>query len=205
MIRLGKKLSFYTFLAAVLMFGGCSQKSVEMDAGEEVSQEVTTTKEDTTQKDTSESRLDRLDKEDASSDTMSAATDGQEERTAAMSKYAGKYANTSDFGVQTLYFPFDKFFLTDEMREIAKDNANILTSNDDTIKLEGNCDEWGTDEYNYALGLKRAKTVKDALITDGIASSRIIMVSFGESNPVCNEHNRNCWKLNRRVDYKKLP
>jgi len=73
------------------------------------------------------------------------------------------------------------------------------------IKLEGNCDEWGTDEYNYALGLKRAKTAKDALVADGVDAQKIIMVSFGESNPICTQKNTTCWKMNRRVDYRLLP
>jgi len=71
-----------------------------------------------------------------------------------------------------------------------------------TIKIEGNSDEWGTDEYNYALGLKRAKAVKDSLVMDGIAAQGISVVSFGESNPVCSEKNSACWQKNRRSEHK---
>ncbi|MFA6756952.1 MAG: OmpA family protein, partial [Sulfurospirillaceae bacterium] len=74
-----------------------------------------------------------------------------------------------------------------------------------SIKVEGNCDEWGTDEYNYALGLKRAKSVKDALIAEGVPSDRIMVVSYGESNPVCSESNKDCWAKNRRAEFKLLP
>lgn len=112
--------------------------------------------------------------------------------------------------LSSLHFAFDKYNLNDQMREIATENSvkidnTIQSYNNLKIKLEGNCDEWGTDEYNYALGLKRAKTAKDALITDGVSADRILMVSFGESNPVCTEKNVACWKLNRRVDYRLLP
>lgn len=112
--------------------------------------------------------------------------------------------------LKSVHFAFDKYNLSDDMRQIASENAqkiDMTTQNYSNlkIKLEGNCDEWGTDEYNYALGLKRAKTAKDALIADGVSEDKIIMVSFGESNPVCKDKTVSCWKLNRRVDYRLLP
>jgi len=112
--------------------------------------------------------------------------------------------------LESVHFPFDKYNLTDDMREVATSNYNKISATQQVynglkVKLEGNCDEWGTDEYNYALGLKRAKTAKDALIADGIDAQKIIMVSFGESNPICTQKNVTCWKMNRRVDYRLLP
>jgi len=112
--------------------------------------------------------------------------------------------------LESVHFSFDKYNLTDEMREVATVNYNKIDETKQSydglkIKLEGNCDEWGTDEYNYALGLKRAKTTKDALVADGIEANSIVMVSFGESNPVCTQKNTACWKMNRRVDYRLLP
>jgi len=112
--------------------------------------------------------------------------------------------------LESVHFKFDNFNLSDEMRSIATSNYGKIDNisqkySNVKIKLEGNCDEWGTDEYNYALGLKRAKAAKDALIADGANSSSIVMVSFGESNPVCNQKNSACWKMNRRVDYRLLP
>ena len=112
--------------------------------------------------------------------------------------------------LDSIHFAFDKYNLTTPMRDIATVNAstisNVTESYDSLkIKLEGNCDEWGTDEYNYALGLKRAKATKDALIADGVDAKRIMLVSFGESNPICTDKNVNCWKMNRRVDYRLLP
>ncbi len=108
----------------------------------------------------------------------------------------------------TIYFDFDKYNIKPEMQERIdaaaelgkKDIAKSLS-----VKLEGNCDEWGSDEYNFALGLKRAEAVKKALVADGIEPSRISMVSYGESNPVCTEHTRACWAKNRRVNFKLIP
>jgi len=112
--------------------------------------------------------------------------------------------------LESVHFAFDKYNLTDNMREVATSNYNKISATQQSydglkIKLEGNCDEWGADEYNYALGLKRAKTAKDALVADGIDAEKIIMVSFGESNPICTQKNTTCWKMNRRVDYRLLP
>jgi peptidoglycan-associated lipoprotein len=108
----------------------------------------------------------------------------------------------------TIYFAFDKYDITPEMQERI-DAAAELGKKEITkslsVKLEGNCDEWGSDEYNFALGLKRAEAVKKALVNDGIDPSRISMVSYGESNPVCTEHTRECWAKNRRVNFKLIP
>ncbi len=79
------------------------------------------------------------------------------------------------------------------------------TASNYMIKIEGNCDEWGSDEYNFALGLKRTSSVKKALVSQGVDEKRITMVSYGESNPVCAEKSRDCWAKNRRVDFKLLP
>lgn len=112
--------------------------------------------------------------------------------------------------LSSVHFGFDQYKLTPEMTKIVNNNSvkinNVYSSNKNVkIKLEGNCDEWGTDEYNYALGLKRTKTVKNALVKSGISSDGIVVVSFGESNPLCAEQTAKCWKQNRRVDYKLLP
>lgn len=112
--------------------------------------------------------------------------------------------------MRSIHFGFDVFTLDGENQQVSVDNSKKIEdlsklNNSFKVKLEGNCDEWGTDEYNYALGLKRAATVKKDLIRNGISSDRIVTVSYGESNPVCNEKNAKCWKKNRRVDYRLLP
>ncbi len=108
----------------------------------------------------------------------------------------------------TVYFDFDKFGIRPDMRNVVSNNARVLKNpkaSSLTIKLEGNCDEFGTDEYNMALGLKRAQSVKQALVSQGVDASHISTVSYGKNNPVCNQRSNSCWSKNRRVDFDLLP
>lgn len=109
--------------------------------------------------------------------------------------------------MQTVYFAFDKYDVSTEASEKLQSNAALANADASAfnIKIEGNCDEWGSDEYNFALGLKRAKAAKDALVAEGVDEGRISLVSYGESNPVCVEKTKECWAKNRRDDFKLLP
>ena len=109
---------------------------------------------------------------------------------------------------KTIYFDFDKYNVKkDQQANIDADAAlfNSAEAKSFSIKVEGNCDEFGTDEYNYALGLKRAKSVKDGLVAKGLSADRITVVSYGESNPASTEHNKEAWAKNRRAEFKVLP
>jgi len=115
--------------------------------------------------------------------------------------------NAIESKLPTIYFAFDKYNITPQMQEKIDAAAKIgkTGAKSFNVKLEGNCDEWGSDEYNFALGLRRANAVKKALVADGIDASRISMVSYGKSNPVCTAHTKDCWAKNRRVNFKLLP
>lgn len=108
--------------------------------------------------------------------------------------------NSSSDGFQSVYFGFDRYDVSPEMQAVIAHNVHNAKSQSGRIRIEGNCDEFGSDEYNYALGLKRAKAVKDALVAQGIAPSRTVLVSYGESNPVCSEATETCYRRNRRAD-----
>lgn len=109
-------------------------------------------------------------------------------------------ANGSDGQLVSILFDYDKFDIREDMQAAMAKNALLIKGK--AIKLEGNCDEFGSDEYNFALGLKRANAVKAALVNSGENADSISMVSFGESNPVCLEKTQECWAKNRRVDFK---
>jgi peptidoglycan-associated lipoprotein len=120
-----------------------------------------------------------------------------------------KVIKNKDFKVifQDIHFNFDKYNLTMIDKYGIKQNvpavldvmAKFMSGNPDiTIKIEGNCDERGTEEYNLALGKKRAESAKQYLISKGIAPKRIETISYGESRPLDPEHNQEAWAKNRR-------
>ncbi|HEV7159238.1 MAG TPA: peptidoglycan-associated lipoprotein Pal [Caulobacteraceae bacterium] len=98
-----------------------------------------------------------------------------------------------------VYFDFDRFNLRDDARPILDAQAAWLTRYPTVrVRIEGNCDERGTREYNFALGARRAATVKAYLASRGVAASRIDTVSFGKEHPIdmgsgdeADQHNRN--------------
>lgn len=160
----------YVSTIALLMFSGCAQNTP--DASGNVSD------------------ANRIGSDTISIDESNMMEDG-----------SGINYNSSSDGFVSVYFDFDGYTIPPSMEKRVTHNASKLQSiAAGRVKLEGNCDEFGTDEYNYALGLKRAKAVKDALSDKGINTSNVVMVSFGESSPVCNEPSDECYAQNRRVD-----
>jgi len=109
--------------------------------------------------------------------------------------------------IQNIYFGLDKYAITPDKLTIIINNAKILrraVASGARVKVEGHCDMRGSDEYNYALGLKRAKSAKEALVSrGGIDPSKIIIVSYGESSPECTrDYSEECLAKNRRVEFK---
>jgi peptidoglycan-associated lipoprotein len=105
-------------------------------------------------------------------------------------------------GLQPVYFDFDQSFIRPEAGEIMKANAEWLKANPQVkIKIEGNCDERGTIEYNQALGQRRAASAKKFLTDLGISAARISLISYGKEKPVCTESTESCWQKNRKDDF----
>ena len=101
--------------------------------------------------------------------------------------------------LKDVFFEFDRYDLSSEARETLRANADWLKSNASVrVEIEGHCDERGTNEYNLALGAKRAQAARDYLSSLGIAPDRLSTISYGEEIPVCHEHEESCWKQNRR-------
>lgn len=112
---------------------------------------------------------------------------------------SGNFNSSSD-GFKSVYFKFDDYEVHSDMQANMNTNVSVAMSAASKVKIEGNCDEFGTDEYNYALGLKRAKAVKDSLAAQGVENSKMVLVSLGESSPVCGDATESCYERNRRVD-----
>ena len=111
-------------------------------------------------------------------------------------------------GMQNIYFNVDEYIITADKLSILSQNARILKEDlraGGKVKIEGHCDASGSDEYNYALGLRRAKAAKDTLAMQGISSNKITLVSMGESSPECMDSaSASCYAKNRRVEFKEI-
>ena len=104
-----------------------------------------------------------------------------------------------------VYFAYDKSIITPAFEEIIQENYEWIAENPDVqIQLEGHCDERGTNEYNLALGERRAKAVFDYLVSLGASPSQFSLVSFGEERPAASGSNEFAWKQNRRVEFTRL-
>jgi len=108
--------------------------------------------------------------------------------------------------VDDVYFDFDKADLRTEAREQLQRNADWLKSHAGyLVTIEGHCDERGTNEYNLALGERRANAAKDYLVSLGVAAARVNTISYGEERPVCTESTEVCWQKNRRAHFVVYP
>ncbi|NTW59660.1 MAG: peptidoglycan-associated lipoprotein Pal [Nitrospirae bacterium] len=133
-------------------------------------------------------------------ETAAAAT-AEAARKAAEEKAAIEAAAASAAGLQPIYFDFDRAFIRDDARSVMKANADYLKANPKVkVRIEGNCDERGTIEYNQALGQRRAANAKKYLTDMGISGNRITLISYGKEKPVCTEGTEDCWQKNRRDD-----
>lgn len=104
---------------------------------------------------------------------------------------------------ETVYFAFDDSSLTGEARATLLTMARWLRANGDiTIIIEGHCDNRGTEEYNLALGSRRAESVKEFLVNAGVDSSRIVTISYGEERPAVRGENEEAWARNRRAEFR---
>ncbi|WAC06403.1 MAG: peptidoglycan-associated lipoprotein Pal [Thermodesulfobacteriota bacterium] len=101
-----------------------------------------------------------------------------------------------------IYFDYDKSNLKPDAKKNLDKTADWLTKKPTVnIKIEGNCDERGTAEYNLALGDRRANSAKEYLVKLGVSAARLATVSWGKEKPLCAEHNEACWSKNRRDDF----
>ncbi|MEM1181110.1 MAG: OmpA family protein [Acidobacteriota bacterium] len=103
-----------------------------------------------------------------------------------------------------VFFDFDKSDLRSQARERLAKNAEFMNSAEGrayTFKVEGHCDERGTNEYNLALGQNRSTTAVDYLASLGVARDRFEVISYGEERPFCTESSEACWQQNRRARF----
>lgn len=105
--------------------------------------------------------------------------------------------------LETVYFDYDKSDLRQDTRDVLSKNAEALLKKiaDAKVKIEGHCDERGSDEYNLALGERRAKSVAKYLTTLGIKADRISTISYGKEKPAVQGSDEAAWSKNRRAEF----
>jgi peptidoglycan-associated lipoprotein len=109
---------------------------------------------------------------------------------------------TENPNLKDIHFDFDKYNIRPGDAKILDANASWLKSNaGNLVLIEGHCDERGTNEYNLALGERRAKSTMNYLVAQGVQASRITIISYGKERPLCPEHNEGCWSRNRRAHF----
>jgi peptidoglycan-associated lipoprotein len=106
------------------------------------------------------------------------------------------------FKDQTIHFAFDSSVVRSADKSKINEVADYLKGNPQTaVRVEGNCDERGTEEYNRSLGERRALAAREVLVGLGIAPDRVDTVSYGQDKPVAEGHNEAAWQQNRRDDF----
>ena len=104
--------------------------------------------------------------------------------------------------LQTVYFDFDSSRLTSAARNTLEGNAEFLKQNPNVdIQVEGHADERGGEQYNLALGERRARSVKDYLTALGVEGNRVSVISFGKTTPKAFGHDEQAWSQNRRANF----
>lgn len=105
-------------------------------------------------------------------------------------------------GLERIFFDFDQYVLTAEARDILAENAEYLKANSQIkVRIEGHCDERGSDEYNLALGERRAQAAQKYLTSLGIDPNRLEVISYGEEKPLDPANNEEAWAKNRRAEF----
>jgi peptidoglycan-associated lipoprotein len=118
---------------------------------------------------------------------------------------SGETTPMPDLGA--VYFDYDRYDIRADAKATLRTNADAILANSSggVITIEGHCDERGSEEYNLALGDRRASGVKRYLVDLGVPASRLRTVSFGEAKPAVVGHDESAWRYNRRSEFKSSP
>ena len=174
-------------LAMLLALGvSCAKKQVTMETQEMAADESQQSAED---------EAARREAEEARMRDQRAREARQRQDASSMSEAARKAA----FEDEDIHFDFDKYVLTPQSMMILDDKAAYLREHAGVrVLVEGHADDRGSNEYNLALGDRRANSAKNYLVKSGVAASRITTISYGEEQPLCMQQNESCWYRNRR-------
>ena len=186
-----KSLTFVIAVFLVISFGlvACQKKAItQPDSGQQGQQQQ---QKDMTQQKDQEKVIEKQ-------------LDGKVDSFDAVDK-TGKYVESKENMFADILFAYDKYDVQESYRQTLNAIAAWMSKNTTArLSIEGHCDDRGTNEYNLALGDRRGKAVKDSLVSLGVASARIDVISYGEEKPLCTEQTEDCWAKNRRAHFTAL-
>jgi len=188
---------FILILCLGLFLVGCPKKTVvKGDQSVQMSEEARRLEAERAAKEAKERELARIKEEEAKR-----ARGGEFEKSLVAKKEPGIEGEVFESKLfKDIHFDFDKYDVRPQDTVILKENADILKKYLKVkIQIEGHCDERGTNEYNLALGERRANSAKNYLVSLGISPDRISTISYGEEKPLDPEHNEDAWGKNRRA------
>jgi peptidoglycan-associated lipoprotein len=107
----------------------------------------------------------------------------------------------SDLELGTIYFDYDRSNIRADARTVLRKNAEMLRESGTNVTIEGHCDERGDEEYNLALGERRAGAVKKYLVNLGASNGQLRTISYGEAKPATVGHSEESWQWNRRAEF----
>ncbi|MAG32440.1 MAG: peptidoglycan-associated lipoprotein [Deltaproteobacteria bacterium] len=138
--------------------------------------------------------------EDTSSSTVSDEFD-QGAAPAPPQNVADQNAASRDFTIAPIYFDFNRSEIRSEFKSVLTGASTALTDSGATVVIEGHCDERGSEEYNIALGERRATSVRKYLYNLGVPMGQMSVVSYGEARPAVSGSGESAWQLNRRAQF----
>ena len=194
-------LAFAFVVTSLFFMSACAKKQVQMTEGvQPTAEETTASQESATQPAATEEPKAVIVDQTEENKTAEAE---QLEKLQAEERAQREAAAKAAFENEKIYFDFDKSDLKAESQAVLKKKADWLREHPAySLRIEGNCDERGTNEYNLALGDRRANAAKKFLVALGIDEARIITISYGEERPADPGHNEEAWAKNRRDEFR---
>ena len=196
------------FLSVMIIFvAGCSKKSISpgepyaVDTREDTQLGAEKERQKTAaERDEDSAKVEEYSAEEFGIESEEIQDEGEAEKEEKMDE-AQKEKIKQDLS-KRIYFDFDSYELKPEARAKLKRKAEIMKDNPElNMVIEGHCDERGTEEYNLALGERRARSAYEFLILLGVDSERLEIISYGEERPLNPAHNETAWAENRRAEF----
>jgi len=202
MSKQGKIVVVVLAVFILFMIGGCAKKTIQTTPSGEEGYEQGTAKEGKKGSKAQEGKGKKkdLDEYQLSQEERREKAQLEKEKQASEEK---RRIEKMDILEKKIHFAFDSYELNPNARDLLKKKAKVLKRYpEQRMIIEGHCDERGTEEYNLALGERRARAAYEFLILLGVDAGRLRIISYGEEKPIDPGHNETAWSKNRRDEFK---